>query len=142
MKGAGSKTVTDPYIRIFYQIQNLMEFMETIVKIKPEEHEIAVHLITTEDDYKNIQQQAFFEKIKESSSTIGIDFTYEFVEFGKIHARHIVTDHGWKILLDRGLDIFQHYGMNDQFTFSNRLQKFRSCKAFEVTFLRRNGEGD
>jgi len=54
-----------------------MEFMETIVKIKPEEHEIAVHLITTEDDYKNIQQQEFFEKIKESSSTIGIDFTYE-----------------------------------------------------------------
>ena len=25
-----------------------------------------------------------------------------------IHARHIVTDHGWKISLDRGLDIFQH----------------------------------
>ncbi|MCD6586000.1 MAG: BREX system Lon protease-like protein BrxL, partial [Desulfobacteraceae bacterium] len=136
LKGAGNITITDPYIRIFYQIRNLMELLETIVKNKQDEDEIAVHLITTEEAFKNIQQQEFFEKIKESSSTIGIDFTYEFVEFGKIHARHIVTDHGWKILLDRGLDIFQHYEMNDQFTFSNRLQKFRPCKAFEVTFLR------
>ena len=142
LKGATKITLTDPYIRIFFQIRNLMEFMETIVKIKQDEDEIAVHLITTEDDFKNIQQQEFFEKIKESSSTIGIDFTYEFVEFGKIHARHIVTDHGWKILLDRGLDIFQHYEMNDQFTFANRLQRFRSCKAFEVTFLRSDGAGD
>ncbi len=141
LKGAKKITLTDPYIRIFFQIRNLMEFMETLVKIKQDEDEIAVHLITTEDDFKNIQQQEFFEKIKESSATVGIDFTYEFAEFGKIHARHIVTDHGWKILLDRGLDIFQHYEMNDQFTFANRLQKFRSCKAFEVTFLRNDGEG-
>ena len=29
-----------------------------------------------------------------------------------IHARHIVTDNGWKIFLDRSLDIFQRYEMN------------------------------
>lgn len=38
--------------------------------------------------------------------------------------------------LDRGLDIFQRYEMNDAFALTNRLQQFRSCKAFEVTFIR------
>jgi ATP-dependent Lon protease len=39
-------------------------------------------------------------------------------------------------MLDRGLDIFQQYDMNDAFAFANRLQQFRTCKAFEITFLR------
>ncbi|MCA9423112.1 MAG: hypothetical protein KC592_18985, partial [Nitrospira sp.] len=42
----------------------------------------------------------------------------------------------WKISLDRGLDIFQRYELNDAFTFSNRLQQYRPCKAFEVTFIK------
>jgi ATP-dependent Lon protease len=73
---------------------------------------------------------------------VGLNFTWEFDGTGTIHARHIVTDHGWKISLDRGLDIFQHYGMNDAFTFANRLQGYRSCKAFEVTFIRTDAGTD
>jgi ATP-dependent Lon protease len=72
---------------------------------------------------------------------VGIDFTWEFDESGTIHARHIVTDHGWKISLDRGLDIFQHYEMNEAFAFANRLQQFRSSKAFEVTFIKQKPNG-
>ena len=75
-------------------------------------------------------------KMKESASFIGINFTWEFDTSGTIHARHIITDHGWKISLDRGLDIFQHYDMNDAFIFANRLQQFRPCKAFEVTYIK------
>lgn len=63
-------------------------------------------------------------------------FKWEFDGTSTIHARHIVTDTGWKILLDRGLDIFQHYDLKDVFSIPNRLQEFRGCKAFEVTFLR------
>lgn len=136
LKGATRITITDPYVRLFYQARNLMEFLETIVKNKPKEEEIAVHLITVSDEFKCVQQQEYFEKIKESCAPIGINFTWEYDVSGGIHARHIVTDHGWKILLDRGLDIFQHYEMNDAFTFVNRLQEFRQCKAFEATFLR------
>ena len=113
-----------------------MEFLETVVKYKPQEEEVAVHLVTLEDEFKAEQQNESFGKIKESCSAVGIDFTWEFDETGSIHARHIVTDHGWKILLDRGLDVFQNYEMNDAFTFANRLQKFRACKAFEVTFIK------
>lgn len=45
------------------------------------------------------------------------------------------NDTGWKIALDRGLDIFQQYELNDAFSFANRLQQFRSVKAFEVIYL-------
>ncbi len=133
--GASRITIIDPYIRLFYQMRNLMEFLETVVKHKPKEEEVAVRLITTEDEFKSDQQKENFQKIKESCGTVGIDFTWEFDATGTIHARHIVTDHGWKILMDRGLDIFQHYEMNDAFTFANRLQQYRPCKAFEVTFI-------
>ncbi|MGA2936390.1 MAG: BREX system Lon protease-like protein BrxL [Syntrophobacteraceae bacterium] len=141
LKGATRITITDPYIRLFFQIRNLMELLETIVKTKPKEEEISVHLITLEDEFKSVQQKEHLEKIKESCSTVGISFTWEFDGSNSIHARHIVTDNGWKILMDRGLDIFQHYEMNDCFTFANRLQQFRQCKAFEVTFLRHEEEG-
>ncbi len=136
LKGAAKITVTDPYIRLYYQIRNFMEFLETVVKHKAQEDEVAVHLVTTEDEFKSEQQQDNFEKMKESASAIGINFTWEFDTSGTIHARHIITDHGWKISLDRGLDIFQHYDMNDAFAFANRLQQFRPCKAFEVTFIK------
>jgi len=136
LSGAGRIVVTDPYIRLFYQVRNFMEFLETVLKYKPIEDEVAVHLITTEDDFKGEQQKENFEKIKESCDTAGIAFTWEFDGTGTIQARHIETDNGWKILLDRGLDIFQHYAMNDAFTFNNRLQQFRPCKAFDVTFLK------
>jgi len=141
LKEARKITVTDPYIRLFYQIRNFMEFLEAIVKNKAEEDEVAVHLITVRDEFKGDLQDESFEKIQESARTVGIDFTWEFDESGTIHARHIVTDHGWKISLDRGLDIFQHYEMNEAFAFANRLQQFRSSKAFEVTFIQ-TGEPD
>ena len=136
LKGAAQITITDPYIRMFHQLRNLMELMETLARIKPEEDEVAVHLITGEDDFKGVQQKEQLQKIADACTAIGIRFTWEFDTSGTIHARHIVTDHGWKILLDRGLDVFQRYEMNDSFEFANRLQQYRQCKAFEVTFIR------
>ena len=136
LRGAANIIVTDPYVRLFYQMRNFMEFLETVVKHKAKEDDVVVHLVTTEDEFKHEQQLEHLEKMKEAAIGIGINFTWEFDTSGTIHARHIVTDHGWKISLDRGLDIFQHYDMNDAFTFANRLQQFRPCKAFEVTFIK------
>jgi ATP-dependent Lon protease len=136
LKGAAKITITDPNIRLLHQVRNLMEFLETVVKYKPQDEEVAVHLVTSEDEFKAEQQQESFEKIKESCSTVGIDFTWEFDGTGSIHDRQIVTDHGWKILLDCGLDVFQNYEMNDAFIFANRLQQYRSSKAFDVTFIK------
>jgi ATP-dependent Lon protease len=136
LKGAQQITITDPYIRLFHQVRNLMELMETVAKVKSDEDEVAVHLITAEDDFRNEQQKEQLQKVTDACASAGIRFTWEFGQSGSIHARHIVTDHGWKILLDRGLDVFQRYEMNDAFDLSNRLQQYRQCKAFEVTFLK------
>jgi ATP-dependent Lon protease len=136
LKGATAITVTDPYIRLFHQMRNFMDFLETVVKHKAPDEEVSVHLVTTEDEFKGEQQKDNFEKMKESASAVGVNFTWEFDGTGTIHARHIVTNHGWKISLDRGLDIFQRYELNNAFSFANRLQQYRPCKAFEVTFIR------
>lgn len=136
LEGAKQITITDPYIRLFYQIRNVMELVEAIVKNKAEENEIKIHLVTTRDEFKGELQDDSFEKIQRAAESVGVNFTWEFDETGSIHARHIVTDTGWKISLDRGLDIFQHYEMNDAFALTNRLQRCRACKSFEATFIR------
>jgi len=128
--------LTDPYIRLFFQVRNLMELLESIAKNKAKDEDVAFHLITKQDEFKGIQQTEYLDKIKESCAPIGIAFSWEYDESGGIHARHLVTSHGWKILLDRGIDIFQPYDMNDAFSFANRLQQYRQCKAFEVTYIR------
>ena len=63
-------------------------------------------------------------------------FSWEFDGGRTIRARHINSDTGWKVSLDRGLDIFQKFEMNDSFSFANRLQAYRQVKGFEVTYLR------
>ncbi|MFN5513732.1 MAG: BREX system Lon protease-like protein BrxL [Cyanobacteriota bacterium] len=136
LQGAQHLIITDPYIRIFFQIRNLMEFLETVAKYKSVTEEVTVRLLTTEDDNPNSQQRQCLERIKASAVTVGIQFFWTFDNSGTMHARHIQTNHGWKILLDRGLDIFQHYDLNDTFSFNNRLQQFRKCKAFEITYLK------
>lgn len=142
LKGAREIVVTDPYIRLFLQARNLMELLETIAKQKPEDEDVVVRLITVEDEYKAEQQRGYLEQMQIACAAIGIDFTWEFAENGTIHARHIRTDHGWKILLDRGLDVFQPYEMNDAFAFGNRLQQVRACKAFEATFVKLDAYGE
>ncbi len=136
IKGAKEITIQDPYIRLFYQARNLMEFLETVIRHKGPDEEVKVHLITERDDFKGDQQLEYLEKIQEACAGTEVDFSWEFDDSGSIHARHIITDTGWKIILDRGLDIFQHYEMHDAFSLSNRLQQFRPCKAFEITYLK------
>ena len=136
LKDARSLTITDPYIRLFFQARNLMELLEIIARNKPADEEVTINLVTVADEFRQEQQDEWFNKIQESAASIGIQFTWEFDQPGPLHARHIITDHGWKISLDRGLDIFQQYDMNDAFSFANRMQQFRLCKAFEVTFIK------
>lgn len=136
LKGAKKIVITDPYIRLFYQARNLMEFVESVARSKNDDDEVEVHLVTVEDEFKGIEQNEYFQGIQDTCLNIGILFNWEFVDIGTQHARHVVTDSGWKILLDRGLDIFQPYDMNDAFSISNRLQQYRNCKAFEITYLR------
>ena len=136
VEGAAEITVTDPYIHRFYQARNLMELLETVIRQKDEGDEVAVHLTTTSDEFEESRQAEYLQAIQTSVATAGLHFTWEFDETNTLHARHLVTDTGWKILLDRGLDIFQRYEMNDAFALANRMQVYRAARAFEVTYLR------
>ena len=133
--------MTDPYIRLFHQIRNFMELLETILRFRTSGEEIHVHLVTCVEDGKPMQQLDQLTRIQESAQELGVYVTWTFDNSGSLHARHIVTDTGWKISLDRGLDIFLPYPMNDTFSFANKMQQFRRCRAFEVTYIRLQKQG-
>lgn len=136
LTGASQITVTDPYLRMFHQQRNLMELLETISKQNGTENEVSVHVITVEDELNGDRQTENFQKIADSCLAIGIHFTWEYDTSGTKHDRDITTNHGWKILLSRGLDVFQRFELNDAFSFANRLQQHRQCKEFNVTFIK------
>ena len=131
--------VTDPYIRLFYQARNMMELLELIIRRKNPEDQVSVHLLTASDEGNISRQRDFLDSMVAACAGSGVTFTWAFDGTGTAHARHIVTDTGWKISLDRGLDIFQQYPMNEAFNLANRLQEHRAIKQFEVTYLRVDG---
>ena len=114
----------------------MLELLETIISIKPEDEEVTVQLITTRDNYDITRQEEYLTKIQEAVAPAGIHFSWQFADSSAIHARHIITDTGWKIALDRGLDIFQPYDHRDALNLANRLQEYRACRPFEVTYIR------
>jgi len=136
LKGAGRLVITDPYLRLFYQVRNLLELLESVAGAKELADEMIVEIVTLEDELKGEEQRSYLDQVALSAQQMGIKFRWRFDDSRSIHARHIITDHGWKISLDRGLDIFQRYEMNDTFAAANRNQQFRACKGFEVTYMR------
>lgn len=133
-KGAKHIEIIDPYIRNYFQIINLMELMEVIEKSKPEADVIEVSLLTGNDEYNINAQTENLETVRESCFQMGIEFTFRYDT--TIHARSITTDTGWKVLLDRGLDIYQNCERKDALQFTTRIQKFRPCRRFEITYLK------
>lgn len=134
--GAKRIVITDPYMRMFHQLRNLMDLMETISKVKGPDEEVIVHAVTVEDEFSSDRQSENLQKIADACQSVGIQFTWAYDTSGKMHDRDITTDHGWKIVLSRGLDVFQRFELNDAFNFANRLQQHRQCKEFNVTFVR------
>ena len=129
-------TITDPYIRLFYQVRNVMDLVELVLRQKAPEDPVSIHLITCPDEGNIGRQREYLDAIVTACTGTGVDFTWAFDGTGTLHARHIVTETGWKISLDRGLDIFQQYPMNDAFSLANRMQEQRAVKQFEITYLR------
>lgn len=138
IQGATRIIVTDPYVRFFYQTRNMMEFVEMVIQRKAPEDQVSIHLVTgpKDDDVQN--QRELLESISEACIGSGVDFTWAFDASGTAHARDIVTNTGWKIVLDRGLDIFQAPVRSEGFKLSDRLQEHRMLKGFYLTYVRQN----
>ncbi|WP_223428379.1 BREX system Lon protease-like protein BrxL [Tateyamaria pelophila] len=136
LKGASKIVITDPYIRMFHQARNMMDLMEMIIRQKAPEDLVSVELITAPNDGDMARQREFLDAIVTACEAAGVEFSWSYDGSGTAHARHIVTDTGWKVSLDRGLDIFQHFPAGDAFNLANRFQEHRAVKQFEVTYLR------
>lgn len=134
LRGAADITIVDPYIRAPHQGRNLVDLLAALASAKDPADEIFVKLVTKEDKPEYLQQQLLMLKaIQDGASSVGIKFNVQWDE--SIHDRSIRTDTGWKILLGRGLDIFQR-GSGTQFDFGARRQEFRQVVAFGATYIR------
>jgi ATP-dependent Lon protease len=130
--GATDIKVIDPYIRLPYQLRNFMELAKLIAEKKESEVEVKLHLVTANnEDYIENAKEAL-KQMSYSLEALGIIFTYEFDDY--IHDRSIVMDNGWKVVLGRGLDIWQKTG--GWYDINEYVQEQRLCKANEITFLK------
>lgn len=134
LRGATEITIVDPYIRMSHQGRNLVDLLGLLASAKDPADEISVLLVTKEDKGEYQQQHLLMLKdIQDSAASVGIRFNVDFD--ATIHDRSIRVDNGWKILLGRGLDIFQK-GSGSQFDIGSRRQEFRQVVAFGVTYIR------
>lgn len=127
LKGAKLIKIFDPYIRLQYQIYNLMSFCEML---DPSDGPLKLDLVTACDSYLETELKTKLNELKIGLSKDQIDFDY--ILDSSIHDRWIETDTGWRIILGRGLDIFQK--PDDKFTLGFMDQTKRKCKATTITY--------
>jgi hypothetical protein len=72
-------------------------------------------------------------KLPELSGT-STPFSWEIDASPLFHARSITTDHGWRITLDRGLDVFQWFEFSP-FNAAVVMQEARMVKGCEVNYI-------
>ena len=131
LKGATEITVVDPYIRLPYQLRNFKEFCSLIVETREVGVETSIHLVTNNNEDYIMNAKESFQMIQDSLSAADVQFSYEFSETA--HDRSIVLNNGWKIILGRGLDIWQKTAGRDDIAEMN--QAMRLCKEFEMTII-------
>lgn len=131
LQTANEITIEDPYIRAFWQIKNLTEFLAMLIETRSVEG-LKVNLITSEAEDKIPALIDDLDDIKDEMATLGIEFKYQFQDF---HDRCITTDTGWKISLGRGLDIFEPFS---KYSIGAMQQERRKCKEFTVIYMNEN----
>ena len=126
-------SVTDPFVRLPYQIDNLVDFIQMVKDISTQDN-VKIHLSTQNDDDEKVAEVIdSFNDLADELLPMGIEFTFD---FKADHDRFIRTDTGWTITLGRGLDIYEKFG---RFSLSRSNQKVRRCKAFNVAINKTEG---
>ena len=127
LKNAKEISIEDPYIRKFYQLKNLSDFLAMLVETRSVDG-LKVHLTTFAEDYEIAEVTETLNEIKSEMEEYGMEFSYEFRQF---HDRCIATDDGWKITLGRGLDMYEQFG---KFSVSSTFARHRKCKECTIGF--------
>ena len=105
--GGTKITVIDPYIRMPHQVRNFGDLLGLIALAKGPADEVAVELVTTQTDKDHMKKDQLerLVSLREAALRFGVNLDIRLVD--GIHDRSIVTDHGWRILLGKGLDIWE-----------------------------------
>jgi ATP-dependent Lon protease len=101
--------------------------------VAPTEGQVELNLVTSaESKEQEVEISAKLNELQSSLVQDRIIFTYTF-DSGK-HDRWIETDTGWRIILGRGLDIFQK--PEGKFTLGFVDQNKRRCKATTISYTK------
>ena len=129
LETASEIIITDPYIRAPFQIDNLIEFIQTARECCTNNEELYIELHTSNDEDKIPDMIETFDELKSDLEGAGISFNYY---FDADHDRSISLNNGWKINLSRGLDIFEKFS---RYSLGSVRQENRRCRAFTVSFF-------
>ncbi len=105
--GAAKITIIDPYVRRPHQVRNVGDLLGLLALAKGPAEEIAIELVTgqTDQDQFKKDQLERLVALREASQSFGVTLDIRLDD--TIHDRSIVTSHGWRILLGKGLDIWE-----------------------------------
>jgi ATP-dependent Lon protease len=131
--GSAKIRLEDPYIRLPYQMNLLLEFCSMLMNTKNDDEEIELHVVTWNEPDEMINESTEnLDEITETVFDMGIKLTYEFNP--NTHDRFIQSDNGWKIILGRGLDVYQK--PEGRFNIAGLRQDKRQCKTCEITYVK------
>ena len=106
-----------------------------VYDLVPEGDEAGIHLVTQSDPETCVRQEENLNQMSASFTGSRLSFTWEFDHNPNFHARSISSDTGWKISIDRGLDLFQRYETG-AFSAEQSIQEARLTRRTEITYLR------
>ena len=133
LAGSTKIRLEDPYIRLPYQMNLLLEFCSMLMNTKNDDEEIELHVVTWNEPDEMINESTEnLDEITETVFDMGIKLTYEFNP--NTHDRFIQSNNGWKIILGRGLDVYQR--PEGRFNIAGLRQDKRQCKSCEITYVR------
>ena len=133
LQGAKSIHIVDPYVRLEYQIRN---FLAIIGIFNTTNGPVELILTTSADDaYQERNIGKKLDEIKTNVAKHGVNLLYDLSP--TVHRRGIEADNGWKIIIDRGLDIFQK--PDSKYELSEIDQTKRKCRETDIIFQQAKG---
>jgi len=127
LAGAKKIRIRDPYIRLTYQVMNLIDFCSIV---EAGSSGVDIDLTTKPDPEFEAELTDKLNQLKDSLMGHGIRLDYRFDQ--DLHDRSIETDTGWRIMLGRGLDIYRK--PDGRFSLGVTDQRKRRCKTTTISF--------
>jgi hypothetical protein len=95
-------TIEDPYIRLPYQVENLVRFCALVIRCGRVRQIILISGCQVGDDTDEADDR--LEALRRDLNTRGVEFTWK--REPTLHDREIRFDNGWTVKIGRGLDIY------------------------------------